>query len=728
MIRPEHYAKIVFSFILILSVFQNADAQKPPVAPVREVVDEYHGTKINDPYRFLENVKDPEVQTWMKGQAEYAESVLKRIRGRDAMLKRIQEIDDDVASVISRIRRIPNGKIFYLKRLSNENISKLYEREGRDGKEILLVDPEALEKSTGTPHAINYYEPSPDGRYVGYGISKAGSENSVLHILEVVTGKIIDQPIDRAKFGTPRWLPDGKGFFYNRIQLLPPNSPPTELYKKTMVYFHKLGTDPEQDELVFGYGMSGIDIKPTDFPGIIVQPGSDQVIGVINKGVSPEYAFYIAPLSKIDGSQTAWRKIFDMDDKVRNIFIRGNDLYMLTFKNAPRSKLLKTSLAKPDLEKAETVVPMTEATIEQITMAKDGFYVELMDGVVGRLLRIPFDEKGKQDQIQLPFDGDVFLLGNHTQISGVLFGITSWIRTDVIYEYDPVKRNVVDTKLQPLGKYDAPEDLVSVEVKVKSHDGTLVPLSIIHKRNLKLDGKNPTLLYGYGAYGIPYNPYFSPSDLAWLEKDGILANAHVRGGGEYGEEWHLAGYQKTKPNTWKDFIACAEYLIEKKYTSSQFLAGSGGSAGGILIGRALTSRPDLFTAVIPQVGCLDMLRMEVTPNGVPNIPEFGSVKTEEGFKALYEMSSYHHVKDGVRYPAVLLTHGVNDTRVEVWTSAKMAARLQAATSSGKPVLLRLDYDAGHGVGSTKKQYQEEQADIYSFILWQCRVKEFQTGN
>jgi prolyl oligopeptidase len=295
----------------------------------------------------------------------------------------------------------------------------------------------------------------------------------------------------------------------------------------------------------------------------------------------------------------------------------------------------------------------------------------------------------------------------------------------VVYEYDPVKNNITNTKLLPAGKYGAPEDLVSVEVEVKSHDGTIVPLTIIHKRDLKTDGKNPTILYGYGAYGFSLYPLFSAENLAFLEKGGILANAHVRGGGEYGEEWHLAGFQKTKPNTWKDFIACAEYLIEKKYTSPQFLVGRGASAGGILIGRALTERPDLFTAAIVQVGCLDMLRFELTANGAGNIPEFGSVKTEEGFKALYEMSSYHHVKEGVRYPAVLLTHGVNDARVDVWLSAKMAARLQSATSSGKPVLLRLDYDAGHGIDATNEQYLEQLADIFSFVLWQCGVKEHQ---
>jgi prolyl oligopeptidase len=258
-----------------------------------------------------------------------------------------------------------------------------------------------------------------------------------------------------------------------------------------------------------------------------------------------------------------------------------------------------------------------------------------------------------------------------------------------------------------------------------SYDGTMIPLSVVYRQGIKMDGSNPTLLSGYGAYGIPQEPWYVPRMLAFLERGGILATAHVRGGGEYGEEWYRAGYKGTKPNTWKDFIACAQYLIDNKYTSPGKLACTGGSAGGILVGRAITERPDLFGIAIPQVGALDMLRAETTPNGIPNIPEFGTVKTEEGFKALFEMSAYHHVKNGVKYPAVLLTAGMNDPRVEPWETAKMAARLQAATASGRPVLLRLDYEAGHGIGTTKRQVEEETADIWTFVLWQAGVPDFQ---
>jgi prolyl oligopeptidase len=300
----------------------------------------------------------------------------------------------------------------------------------------------------------------------------------------------------------------------------------------------------------------------------------------------------------------------------------------------------------------------------------------------------------------------------------------TWTRADKIYVYDPESKKVTDTGIQPAGPYDDPGNLESVEVKVPGHDGVLVPLSIVSKKGLKLDGTNPTLMEGYGGYSISITPYFEPTHLAWFELGGVLAVCHVRGGGEYGEEWHLGGKGATKPNTWLDFIACAQYLIDKKYTSTPRLAGTGASAGGILIGRAITERPDLFGAAVIDVGLLDVVRFEHSANGETNAPELGTVKTEEGFRNIYQMSAYHHVKDQTPYPAVLLTTGSNDPRVDPWCPGKMTARLQAATSSGKPILLRVDYGGGHGGGSGEADQQEAIADRWSFLLWQFGVKGF----
>jgi prolyl oligopeptidase len=401
---------------------------------------------------------------------------------------------------------------------------------------------------------------------------------------------------------------------------------------------------------------------------------------------------------------------------------------LLTHKNAPRYKIVKTSLKNPDFSSAELVMAESDQIIEIMVAAQDALYVLTSDNGINKVIRIAYD--GKAEPLNLPFDGRVDFFGNDPRVSkndsrveGILLAMTTWTRSYSIYEYNPNTNQTAETLLQPKGDYDAPDDLVAQEVEVRSHDGTLVPLSIVYKKGIKLDGSNPCWLNGYGAYGFSlYLPY-QHQNYAWYEKGGIMAFAHVRGGGEKGQEWYRAGFQQTKPNTWKDFIACAEYLIEQKYTSPAKLAGEGISAGGILIGRAVTERPDLFAVVIPRVGAMNAIRFETTPNGVNNIREFGSCQTEAGFKALYEMDAFLHVKDGVNYPAMMITHGITDPRCEPWQSAKFAARTQAALASGKPVLLRIDYEAGHGVGSTKTQRLQERADIFTFMMWQFGIED-----
>jgi prolyl oligopeptidase len=326
-------------------------------------------------------------------------------------------------------------------------------------------------------------------------------------------------------------------------------------------------------------------------------------------------------------------------------------------------------------------------------------------------------------EIDLPVKGSIDDVVVDPRFNGVKFLLGSWTDTGGYYVFDPITGQTTDTHLQPRGPDDQPADLVSEEVKVPSHDGVLVPMSIIHKKGIKLDGTNPCWLTAYGSYGVVDTPVFSPVYLAWYERGGIFAEAHVRGGGAYGEEWHKAGQKLTKPNTWKDLIACGQWLVDKGYTSPSHLGISGGSAGGITVGRALTERPDLFKAVVAQVGVLNAIRSETDSNGVPNIPEFGTVTEQDGFKALYEMDAYHHVVNGVKYPAVMLTTGINDPRVPPWEPGKFAARLQQA---GDPlVLLRVDYAAGHGIGSTKTQRLEVMADLMAFFLWQFGMPAYQ---
>ena len=713
--------------VMLGRAFDDAAPKAPPVAPVRPVTDEYFGVKVVDPYRYMENMKDPEVEAWFKAQNDYTRAVLARIPGRDALLAEIKKFDESAPARVSDVRRLLNGRYFYQKRLASEDVPKIYMRDGLNGEEKLLVDPATFAQSGGPHYSINYYGPSFDGRHIAFGVSPAGSEDAVLRVLDTSTGKETGDVIDRAQFGSPSWLPDGRSFVYNRLQKLGPNAAPTDRYLNSRAYLHVLGRNPDTDPEVFGIGLSSaLNVSPADIPFLATVPGSSYVLGIVAHGVQNEITAYAAPLASLDKPGILWRKFCDVDDDVTSFDIHDNDLYLLSHKGASRFKVLHTTLSNPDVAGAEVIVPAGEAVIRNIAAARDALYVQELDGGIGRLLRVPYGSKS--EPVRLPFDGSVTLSATDQRVPGTLLEMASWTKANKIYAYDPESQQVTDTKLQPIGPYDDPKDLESVEVKAKSYDGTLIPLSIVYKKGLKLAGSSPTLLEGYGAYGITEDPFFDPRFLAWYNLGGVFAVAHVRGGGEYGEDWHRAGKGLTKPNTWKDFVACGEYLIEHKYTDSAHLGGIGGSAGGITIGRTLTERPDLFAALIDAVPMSDVVRAEFTPNGPPNIPEFGTVKTEDGFKGLYAMSAYHHVKDGTAYPAVMLTTGFNDPRVISWEPGKMAARLEAATSGGKPILLRVDYEAGHGFGSTKTQRQIELADEMSFLLWQFGEPRFQPGS
>lgn len=691
--------------------------QGPPKAPAHEVSDTYFGQKIVDPYRWMEDSKNPDFVTWMKAQADYTRGHLDQLPMRADLLKRLEELSDTGVRV-SGVQRAANY-YFYYRIAPGENDRRLYVREGLKGAERLLIDPDKVSEP-GKRYSIDSYNPSFDGKYVSYTISVGGSENGEMRVIETATGKDMGERIDRARFGAGAWLPDNHSFVYNRLQKLADGAPATELYQKSRVYLHTLGTSPDSDVAVFGYEVNpAIKMETTPLPFAYVPIGSKYIIALVNSGVSPNSEYYITTVDKLTQTPIPWRKFVSLDDEVANLDLHGDDVYLLTYKNTPRYKVVHLNLAQPDLAKANTIFPASDAVVTAAGAAKDAVYVQTLDGGVGKLWRV--DYKGGAPQlIKLPYDGTANIGWTDQLTEGLLFGLTSWTKSSAYFAYNPATQKATDTTLIPPIPIDM-NSIDAISVKAKSYDGTMVPLVILSKKGLKRDGTNPTLMIGYGAYGIVNTePFFASGYLPWLERGGILAFAGVRGGGEYGEEWHLAGKQKTKPNTWKDFIACAEYLISEKYTSASHLAGEGGSAGGILIGNSIAERPDLFGAAVDAVGVNDAVRAETTSNGVPNIPEFGSTKTEEGFKALLEMDAYLKIKDGVKYPAVLLVTGINDPRVEPWMSAKMAARLQTATSSGKPILLRVDYDAGHGFGSTKRQRNEQNADIYAFLFGQLR--------
>lgn len=720
----------------LLAVFAiGVEAQTgPPVAPVRPVIDDYFGTKVSDPYRYMEKLTDPEVQSWFKAENDYTRSALAAIPGREKLLSRIKELDQSAPAQVSRVSRLPGDVYLYLKLRSGESVRKLYIRHGLTGEEKMLVDPEKVTLAPANQgkgkSAISYFEPSNDGKYIAFGVFPGGAERDTeMHVIETASGRETGDIMPRTWLGGIQWLPDGRSFFYVKFQKLPPGAPATEAEQKVCTYFHVLGRDSDKDPSIFGYGaVASIQVDPRNISIVAAPVGSRYALGVINSGVSPNSEFYIAPLDTIGRPGTPWRKIAGFADNIADVAVHGDDLYLLTFKDAPRYKVIHISAANPDLASGKTVVAASEAVITGIAAAQDALIVQLLDGGVGRLLRVSYGGNGQTERVTLPFDGAISALVTDPRLPGALLTMTSWTKAPKIYAYDPQTKRVTDTKLQPAGAVDEPSNVEAVEVKVPSYDGTLIPLSIVHPKGMKLDGTNPALLEGYGAYGISMYPSFNPIQLAWHEHAGVVAMCHVRGGGEYGEEWHLAGKGATKPNTWRDFIACAEYLAKNKYTSAAHLAAYSASAGGILVGRAITERQDAFGAAIIGVGVLDALRVETTANGVPNIAEFGSTKTQDGFKALYAMSAYHHVDARAKYPAVLLETGINDPRVDPWQSGKMAASLQAATSSGKPVLLRVDYAAGHGIGSTETQVQEQWADRFSFLLWQLGAPDFQPAH
>lgn len=702
---------------------QERTAAKQPVAPVRPVTDDLYGIKVTDRYRYMENLKDPEVAEWFRNEDAYTRSVLERIPGREALLEDIKKYDRAAPAAVSDVTGLPGDVYFYEKSLAQQNVAKLYVRQGLDGQERLLFDPAKFEEKNGPQWTIDYYTPSFDGRYVAVGVSPGGSEASVLHVVDVATAAETGEAIARTRFAELAWRADNHSFFYNRLRTVTDKT-------KSCVYLHVVGTDESQDRAVFGYGLSpSVSVGEADFSHITTDPSSPYAVGFLFTSFD-EMSAYEAPVKSLGKDNAAWKEIIRVSDGVghasgNGFAIHDDDLYLRTHQDAPRYKVVRISLSHPDFAHAETVLPQSQAVVQNIVAAKDALYVQEIDGSFDRLLRIPYG--AAPEEVTLPLAGSLVNVSASTQSPGVTFVMLSRTRAQAIYKYDPDTRAVTDTHLQPTGPFDAPGDLEFVELKVPSYDGTMVPLSVVYKRGLKLDGSNPVLLTAYGAYGLTPGLFFTPADLAWYERGGVYAFAHVRGGGEYGDEWHKAGMQLTKPNTWRDFIACAEYLIDHKYTSSQRLAVSGASAGGIAVGRFLTERPDLVAAVLDSFGVSNPLRFEFSPSGSSQITEFGSVKTQAGFEDLYTMDSYQHVRDGVRYPAILLTTGWNDPRVDSWQPGKMAAQLQSATASGRPILLHVHYNGGHGLGhsTTKEQFEIGLADARSFLFWQLGVEGFQ---
>jgi prolyl oligopeptidase len=717
----SHVSALIFSGVTL--AVQGAPLSQP-VAPLRPVTDTYFGTAVVDPYRWMENLQSPEVQAWMKAQGDYTHDYLSRLPEQAPLIKRIEELDN-AAFRVAEVG-LYGSRYFYYKIRAQDVTPKLYVRDGLDGKERLLVDPQVLGTAglaaTEKPkrYAIGEFYPSTDGKLVAVEIAAGGAEEGVLRIIDASTGHVLSDSIDRVWGANVSWDASDKFFYYAPLQKLGPNDSPLNKELDRSSYIHHLGDKMDQDVMIFGRKLDpAMGMVPTDAAFVFVTPGSPYMIGYIAHGVRNEVTVAISPADAAAQGKPVWTKFIDVDDDVTGVTVKEHDAWLISHKDAPRFKVLHLDLDHPDIAKADVILPESDLVVKNVGAAKDALYIEEAQGGISHLMKIPYGQTAAT-ALSLPFAGSLSGLSTDVQADGAIFRLAGWTEPSQWYAYDPAADKVTDTNLMPRNPADF-SGITAVEVTAPSADGTPVPLSIIYKKDLVLNGQNPCLLEGYGSYGLDIDPYFDPRSLALLEKGIVIAYAHVRGGGENGEGWHLAGQKLTKQNTISDFIGCAEYLVKNGYTEPTKLAGIGTSAGGILIGGALTQRPDLFALAICDVGVMNPLRAEVGPNGAVNTPEFGSVKDPDGFKALYAMDAYHHVKDSTAYPTVLLITGANDPRVDPWELLKMTARLQAATSSKNPVLLRIDYDAGHGMGSSKIQRDLLLADQAALLLARAKL-------
>jgi prolyl oligopeptidase len=700
-----------------------AGAGAPPAAPSQRVTDTLHGVSVPDPYRNLENLKRPDTQRWLKAQGEYGADLLARIDGREAMTQRIQALASESGDVVWGLMRMPGERSYFMRRKVGENQMKLVLRAGPNGPDRVLVDPEPMSQATGVPHAINFFMPSWDGKTLAYGVSSGGSENASLYLMDIASGKPLGTPIPRVQERNIHWSPDSRSLTYNQLRELPAGTPETETFLDTTVFVLTLDRARRPGAVarpLFGPLVNrALKLDRLDVAEVMFAPDSRYMIARTTDTTVPEGRLYVAPVAELARKNIAWRQIASAADKITQVRLRGDTLYLRTYAGAPRGRVLALTLANPVLANAVEVVPEPDAGVMKgFVLGRDALYTEVQLGFNVRARRHTGSTPGQGTDAAPAIAGSTYVAADPASAYRDVWVTTSnWTEPARLMALatDGSSRDTgLLTTIRPAG---TPE-LEASEVLVPSHDGALVPLAILRRKGLVLDGSNPTLLVGYGAYGFTFQAFFDPRNIAWLERGGVLAFANVRGSGAFGDPWYRAGFKATKPNTWKDGLACAHYLIDQRFTSPATLGIWGTSAGGIFVGRAVTTEPALFAAAIFDVGVMDAVRAETSANGITNTSEFGSVANAAEFPALLEMSTYHQIRDATPYPAVMFIHGLNDPRVDVWQSAKAAARLQATSTSGKPILLRLDGQAGHGVGSTAQQGYSKQADIYSFLLWQ----------
>jgi len=691
-----------------------ADAPPAPETPKQPVVDTYQGVRVTDDYRWLEDSGSPAVRQWSEAQNTRTRAYLDSLPHRSEIGSRVDRLirSNSISYAVVAKR---GGRLFAFKtdpRLQQPMIVTLASADDL-GSERVIVDPNALDPKGGTE--IDWFVVSLDGGKIGVSLSKGGSEAGDLHLYDVAaareTGEVIPGVQKGTAGGSAAFTPDGLGIWYTRYPRGGEREPQDAGFYQ-QVWHHRIGTPTEADACELGGDLPKIaEIQ------LATKEDGKWVVAEVRNGDGGEVAYYLRSAS----AESPWVRVSSFSDKiVRFAFGRDEAIYFMSRMGAPKGRILRVALdAPPSLAGAAEIVKESEGSIEDFLPTASRLYVSDLLGGPSRV-RV-FDLAGNRSadmplppissvRHMVPLDGDDVLVEN-----GSYLELPAWLQytagTGTCRKTAMVRTSLADYS-----------DTEVIREFAKSKDGTMVPLDILRRKSARLDGANPTILYGYGGYGLSMTPRFDTSRRIWLEQGGVFVMAILRGGGEFGDEWHLAGNLTRKQNVFDDFYACAVWLVEHKYTTSAKLAIFGESNGGLLMGAALTQHPEFYRAVVSRVGIYDSLRSELTTNGEFNVTEFGSVKNPEQFRALFAYSPYHHVADGVRYPSILLTTGANDPRVDPWHSRKFCARLQAANASSNPVLLRTSRSSGHGMGNSLDETIAERTDIYSFLIHELGVE------
>jgi len=705
------FSLVIAGAVWIVALLNLSGAEPLPETPKKPVTDEYQGVKVEDNYQWLEQDDDPAVKAWSDAQSRQTREYLDKLPDRAAIEKQLTDWYAKTSPSYSGIVSRP-GILFARKFQPPKQQQMLVTLASADAlkSEKVVLDPNKLDPSGKT--AIDWFVPSRDGKYVAMSISQGGSEDGTLHIYETATGKALKDSIAHVQYptagGSAAWNADGTGIYYTRFPRKG-ERPDADLNFYQQVYFHKIGTADSED--IYSIGK--------DFPRIAeikLEASHDgkYILATVANGDGGDFAHYLL------GPDGNWTQLTQFSDQIKTARIGRDDaLYLLSRADAPRGKILRAPLDKPELANATMIVPPSDAVIQFMEPTAETIYVGDLLGGPSQIRRFGLDGTGEAI-VPIPNISAVTEMES-LEDNSLLFRDVSYTEPAAWFHLNgnapPKKTALVES---------SPVSFADIEVSremATSKDGTKVPLNIIRKKGTKLDGNNPVLLYGYGGYSISMQPGFDFTRRLWFDRGGVWVVANIRGGGEFGEEWHKAGNLTKKQNVFDDFAAAAQFLINEKWTRPERLAILGGSNGGLLMGAMITQHSDLVRAVVSAVGIYDMLRVELAPNGAFNVTEFGTVKDPEQFKALYGYSPYHHVADGTSYPSILFMTGANDGRVAPYHSRKMVARLDEANKSSNPILLRTSTSSGHGIGTALSERIKQLADEYSFLFAQLGMAQ-----